>query len=143
MTIPLRIECEVHLQDNGRNQLRPGRAPEPLPVSGRVPRIARLLALALRLDQLLREGVIRDYRHLAELGQISRAQASHIMNLLCLAPDIQEQILFLPRTERGRDPIHLRHVQPLTRLLDWGQQRRRWRQFYAAQAANASISSTS
>jgi hypothetical protein len=34
------------------------------------------------------------------------------MALLLLAPDIQEQILFLPRTERGRDPVRLR-VEPL------------------------------
>ena len=44
------------------------------------------------------------------------------------APDIQEQILFLPRTERGRDPIHLAQLQPLTRTLDWRQQRQLWRQ---------------
>ena len=128
MTLPLRIECEVHLQHNGRKELRPGRAPDPMPFSGRVPRIARLLALALRFDQLLRDGVISDYRQLAELGQVSRARVTAIMNLLYLAPDIQEQILFLPRTERGRDPIHLRQLQPLTCLLDWCQQRRLWRQ---------------
>src|SRR5262249_55473377 len=43
-----------------------------------------------------------------------------------LAPDIQEALLFLPRTERGRDPIHLRQLQPLTRIADWGEQRKRW-----------------
>ena len=40
--------------------------------------------------------------------------------------DIQETLLFLPRTERGRDPIHLRQLQPLTRIADWGEQRKRW-----------------
>jgi hypothetical protein len=48
------------------------------------------------------------------------------MNLLFLAPDLQEALLFLPRTERGRDPIHLRQLQPLTRIADWGEQRKRW-----------------
>jgi hypothetical protein len=46
--------------------------------------------------------------------------------LLLLAPDIQEAVLFLPRTQRGHDPIRLRQLQPLTLLADWGEQRRRW-----------------
>jgi hypothetical protein len=40
--------------------------------------------------------------------------------------DIQETLLFLPRTLRGRDSIHLRQLQPLAAVLDWGQQRSLW-----------------
>jgi len=83
--------------------------------------------LALRFDGLVRAGLIADYATLAELGHVSRARISQIMNLLVLAPDIQEALLFLPRTERGRDPIHLRQLQPLAAVLDWGQQRNLWR----------------
>jgi hypothetical protein len=39
-----------------------------------------------------------------------------IMNLLHLAPDLQEQILFLPAVSQGRDPIHLRRLQSITRI---------------------------
>jgi hypothetical protein len=46
--------------------------------------------------------------------------------LLLLAPDIQEAVLFLPRTERGRDPIRLGHLQPLTLMADWQEQRKCW-----------------
>ncbi len=35
------------------------------------------------------------------------------MNLLLLAPDIQEAILFLPKTTSGHDPIKLKHLQPI------------------------------
>jgi hypothetical protein len=35
-----------------------------------VPRIARLMALALRFEQLLCEGKIRNYAELARLGQV-------------------------------------------------------------------------
>jgi len=52
------------------------------------------------------------------------------MNLLHLAPDIQEAILFLPRVAGGRDPIYLEHLQALTALLDWQSQRRRWNEMY-------------
>ena len=48
------------------------------------------------------------------------------MNLLLLAPDIQEALLFLPRTLRGRDSLLLRRLQPLAALLDWPTQRQRW-----------------
>ncbi len=61
------------------------------------------MALAIRLDQLIRDGVVADQAELARLGHLTRARLTQIMNLLCLAPDLQEQILFLPLTERGRD----------------------------------------
>jgi hypothetical protein len=44
------------------------------------------------------------------------------MNLLCLAPDLQEALLFLPRVTRGRDPLHLRQLQPIAATLDWQKQ---------------------
>jgi hypothetical protein len=100
--------------------------------SGRVPRIARLMALALRFEQLVRTDAVRDYAELARLGQVSRARLTQIMNLLHLAPDIQENILFLPRVARGRDPICLEHLQALTALLDWQSQRRCWNEILSA-----------
>jgi len=33
----------------------------------------------------------------------------------------------LPRTLQGRDPIHLRQLQPIAAILDWQKQRPRWR----------------
>src|SRR5262245_5492255 len=105
--------------------------PQPVP-PGRTPRVARLMALAIRADELLRQGALADYVALARHGHVSRARISQIMNLVYLAPDIQEEILFLPKVLRGRDPIHLRHLQPIARLLDWSQQRVRWQQWKAA-----------
>ena len=93
---------------------------------GRVPRVARLLALALRCEGLLRQGAVADYAELAVLAHVSRARISQIMNLLLLAPDIQEAVLFLPRTQRGRDAIRLWQLQPLALALDWHVQRRLW-----------------
>jgi hypothetical protein len=86
------------------------------------------MALAIRFEQLLRQGVVADYAALAHLGHVSRARVTQIMNLLCLAPDLQEALLFLPRIERGRDPIILRDLQPIAAVLDWRAQRRLWEQ---------------
>lgn len=91
-----------------------------------MPRVTRLLALAIRFEELIRQGVVRDYAELARLGQVSRAHISQIANLALLAPDIQEAILFLPQTQRGRDPIRLRHLQPIALEPNWRKQRQRW-----------------
>jgi hypothetical protein len=50
------------------------------------------------------------------------------MNLLQLAPNIQEEILFLPRMEIGREQIHMRELQPIMAIWDWRKQRQRWKQ---------------
>jgi hypothetical protein len=67
-------------------------APEP---QGHPPRIARILALAHKLDALVRSGAVTGYAELARLGHISPARLSQIMVLLHLAPSIQEYLLFL------------------------------------------------
>jgi hypothetical protein len=85
------------------------------------------MALAIRFDQLIRAGEVADYAELARLAHVSRARITQIMNLLMLAPDIQEELLFLPRVERGRDPIHLRQLQAIALVPNRGKQRRLWR----------------
>ena len=97
--------------------------------SGNVPRISRLMALAIRFDTLLRDGVAKDYADLARLGGVTRARLTQIMNLLNLAPDIQEALLFLPRTTQGTDPICERNLRPLIAMTDWRDQRRIWTNF--------------
>jgi len=52
------------------------------------------------------------------------------MNLLQLAPDLQEEILFLAPVLKGRDPIHLEGLQALAALLDWQSQRRQWKEMH-------------
>ena len=85
-----------------------------------IPRIARLLALAIRWEGLLRNQTIRDYAELSRLGGVTRARMTQIMQLLDLAPDIQEQILFLPRSHG----INERNLRPVLRRIDWTEQRR-------------------
>jgi hypothetical protein len=85
------------------------------------------MALAMRFDELIRSGQVSDYAELARLGHVSRARLSQIASLLGLAPDIQEEILFLPRTLKGRDPIQFRHLLPITAIPDWRKQRVRWK----------------
>jgi hypothetical protein len=83
--------------------------------------------LAIRFDQLIRDGVVADQAELARVGHVSRARLTQIMNLLNLAPDIQEEILHLPKFERGRDPVSERALRPIAAVVDWREQRRMWR----------------
>ena len=64
---------------------------------------ARLMALAIRFEHLVRTGRVASYAVLARLGQVTRARISQIANLLHLAPDIQEELLFWQKPPRGRD----------------------------------------
>ena len=99
---------------------------------GTVPRISRLMALAVRFDGLVQRGEVRDYADLARLGYVTRARITQIMNLLNLAPDIQEALLFLPRTVQGRAPIRERDVRPIARVPHWRRQRAMWAQLVAS-----------
>jgi hypothetical protein len=40
----------------------------------------------------------------------------------------QEEILFLPRTTQGRDPIKEADLRPIAKTLDWNKQRQMWRE---------------
>ncbi len=120
------IEGEIHFQRRGRGKRKQAPEEESPATRGRVPRVARFMALAIRFDGLIRGGEVADYAELARLAHVTRARITQIMNLLMLAPDIQEAILFLPRTERGRDPIHLGQLQEIALVPGWRKQRRLW-----------------
>jgi hypothetical protein len=93
-------------------------APEP---QGRPPRIARLLALAHKLDGLVRSGAIPSYTQLAQLGHVTPARLAQILVLLHLAPAIQEYVLFLPASD-GRFITELA-LRNIAREPQWDRQR--------------------
>ncbi|MBI3722352.1 hypothetical protein HY251_00125, partial [bacterium] len=109
-----------------RVRIREGAAPAP-PPEGSVPRIARLLALAHHYNGLIERGEVAGYAELARLTRVTRARITQVMNLLYLAPDIQEEILDLPRTKKGDDPICERQLRKIVRVVEWDQQRAAWR----------------
>ena len=134
MSTTLTIELPVHFHRTGhgsRKEMRSGAQAPALP-PGRVPRVSRLMALALRFDELVRTGQVASYRELATVGHVTRARVSQIANLLYLAPDLQEALLFLPPTVRGRDPIILSDLMPIAAAFDWRKQRRLGRQLLPA-----------
>ncbi len=101
---------------------RPDGAP-----TGRVPRVARLLALAHRIDRLVEDGAIADYAEAAKRLGLTRARVTQIANLLLLAPKIQEAVLDMPLVTDGRDPITERQLRPVAAEPDWNRQLTMWR----------------
>ncbi|MGE3110120.1 MAG: hypothetical protein AB7N65_16560 [Vicinamibacterales bacterium] len=123
------IEFNVHFTRGaaGRKEVNAGpEPPDPAPERGRVPRVSRLMALAIRFEDLVRCGEVESYADLARLGHVTRARITQVMDLLCLAPDIQEEILFLPRVELEREAISEHELRPVCALADWREQRRAW-----------------
>lgn len=121
------VTKQIHFVRKGpRKVARPGPSPEPTEPEGRIPRVSKLMALAIRFEELLRDGQIADQSELARVAHVTQPRMTQIMNLLHLAPDIQETLLHLPRVLEGRDPITERDVRPITPIKNWKLQRAAW-----------------
>lgn len=126
----IKIVTHVHFgrEKRGKKRLLAGRAPEPVcsAEQGTVPRLARLMALAIHFEGVLERDEVKDMAEIARLGHVTRARVTQIMNLRLLAPDIQEALLDLPPTTKGRDRLQYRHLHPLTVTPSWPRQREMW-----------------
>ncbi len=88
-------------------------------------RAARMLAVAHALADMLTRESAPSRGELAKALDMSEARLSQLLDLILLAPDIQEQLLFL-EVAPGRDPIPERALRHVVRALDWREQRRRF-----------------
>ena len=93
---------------------------------GRVPRVARLMALAIRLDGLIQSGEVASQRELAAVARVTPARLTQILNLLHLTPQIQEHLLLMPPITRGKDPITERELRHITAVSCWKTQQVLW-----------------
>ena len=117
------VKRKVHIRrgNNGRKVIAD--TPRPTPKPGRIPRISRLMALAIRFDRMIREGAVADISELARLTHVSQPRMTQIMNLNHLAPDIQEELLFLPPVTEGRERVHERMMRRVATEVEWDCQR--------------------
>lgn len=123
MTRGITVKSKVHF-GRGRESRKVLRRGVKLAMpQGRIPRISRLMALAIKFDQMIRDGVVADYAELARLGHVTRARMTQIMDLLNLAPDIQERLLFLPDVRHGNDTITERQLRGIVTEAAWRRRR--------------------
>ena len=117
---PTQVEVTLRVRQRRQKDLRPD--PVSKPVQAQIPRVTRLMALAIKFQDMVDRGEVHDYADIARLGYVSRARMTQIMNLLLLAPDLQEQLLFFP-TETS---IQERHLRSHVKLANWHDQRERF-----------------
>jgi hypothetical protein len=128
--VTVKRKLNVSIASRGRIAIRPhdpnAELPRPRPTN-RVPRISKLMALAIRFDEMLRTGEASETIELARRGHVTQPRMSQIMALNQLAPDIQEALLNLPAT-KGKPEIHEKRLRPLAAMLRWDDQREAWRE---------------
>jgi hypothetical protein len=98
----------------------------------RYPRIVQVVALAIHFQDMLDRGEVRNHADLARLGCISRERISQIMMLAWLAPDIQQEVLSLPKTPGGRFRVSETSLRSIAQIYTWDDQRTRWNEIIAS-----------
>ncbi len=107
----------------GGQRAKPPAEPEP----PRIPRITRLMALAIKFQDMVDRGEVRDYADLARLGFVTRARITQIMNMLNLAPDIQDELL-TSSLLAGQANVRECGLRRVTAVVGWSDQRSLWKE---------------
>ncbi len=116
---------KLHRLRRGRGYDFADRAPARQGPAPRPARVAQMLALAHRLQDAIALGEHKDRAEAARRLGLTRARITQIMDLLLLAPDIQEQVLGLERID-GVEPLSERAIRPIAKTLAWAEQRTAW-----------------
>jgi hypothetical protein len=124
------VDVEIIIQPKRRGKPRQDNRSAPVAGTPRIPRIARLMALTIKFQEMVDRGEVRDYADLARLGYVTRARITQIMNLLNLAPDLQEALLISP-TPAAQASLPERGLRHITAVAEWSQQRRLWKELLA------------
>jgi hypothetical protein len=132
MSKPVSVDFQFAIKQRGRGAKKrivegASQSDEPKPALERIPRISRYMALAIHFEDLIRQGVVTDYADLARLGHVTRARVTQVMNLRLLAPEIQEQLLFMETTVAPVELIQLKWLQAVATDFNWEGQRKHWK----------------
>jgi hypothetical protein len=120
------ISRKLHFQNSRHSKQTIHSGEMPKRKIARTPRISRLMALAIHFQEMINAGHVSDLATLARYGLVTRARMTQIMNLLYLAPEIQEELLNLPQTTHGHEIITCGELQSITLEPDWEIQKQKW-----------------
>jgi len=124
--ITVKRKVDVKLVSRNRKTIVPATEPRP-ERQGKIPRISRLMALAIQFEEMLQTGEVTDATELASLYNVTQPRMSQIRALTLLAPDLQETLLTLPRETTGRSQIHEKCLRPICAEVDFARQREMWK----------------
>ena len=109
-------------KESSQNRTNPQEKP-----TDRVPRVARLLALAHKIDGMIRSGELKNWADAARLVGVTRARMTQIANLILLAPEIQEIILQPSAVWGGRKAVNERELRGIVIQATWSQHLDKWK----------------
>lgn len=106
----------------GRTRVEPRPEEEPVKPTSSIPRISRLMALAIKYQGMLDRGEVSGITELARLCRVTQPRMTQILNLNLLSPAIQEQLLHLPPHSSGKQAIHEKKLRTVCSITDWSDQ---------------------
>jgi hypothetical protein len=84
-----------------------------------------MLAFAYRIEAAITHGEYQDRADAARQLGVTRARLTQLIVLTMLAPDLQEELLFLEAVD-GLEPVTERGLRNVLAAEEWAEQRRRW-----------------
>ncbi|XXF79768.1 hypothetical protein P2318_08405 [Myxococcaceae bacterium GXIMD 01537] len=125
------VSAQFHRVRRAKVRVREGARPPPREVVRRPAHVARMLALAHHVEAAIERGRLKSAADLAcQLG-FTRARMTHLLDLQLLAPDIQEEVLFLEAVD-GAEPLSERALRAVAHAGGWQAQREYWRAMRAS-----------
>ena len=119
----LKVKFETAASKHGQRRIRspkPSRSESP-PLA---PHIAKLMALAIRLEHLIETGQIANHAEIARAAGLTRARVTQILNLANLAPDIQQAVLELADHPSESTRLKEADLRDYSQIHCWEKQRR-------------------
>lgn len=120
--ITVRTKMSLSVSGKGRKKLNACGDKTTEKPTGRIPRISRLMALAIKYQGMLDRGEVASVTDLAKLCHVTQPRMSQILGLNLLSPMIQERLLFLPLVESGKPEIHEKMLRSDCGNIDWKKQ---------------------
>ncbi|WAM28326.1 hypothetical protein [Myxococcus sp. NMCA1] len=125
------VSAQFHRVRRSKVRFREGARPLPREAARRPAHVARMLALAHHVESAIARGLVASAADVAGQLGFTRARVTHLLDLQLLAPDIQEEVLFLKAVE-GKEPLSERSLRAIAHAGRWVEQRERWREVKAS-----------
>jgi hypothetical protein len=117
--ITVRTKMSLSVSGKGRKRLNACGDKTTAKPTGRIPRISRLMALAIKYQGMLDRGEVESVTELAKLCHVTQPRMSQILSLNLLSPMIQERLLYLPLVESGKPEVHEKMLRLVCVEIDW------------------------
>ncbi|NVJ09919.1 hypothetical protein HUW63_32430 [Myxococcus sp. AM001] len=125
------VSAQFHRVRRSKVRFREGARPPSREAARRPAHVARMLALAHHVESVIARGLVASAADVAGQLGFTRARVTHLLDLQLLAPDIQEEVLFLEAVD-GEEPLSERSLRAIAHAGTWEVQRERWREVKAS-----------